>query len=1078
MYKSNERPTFGVLAGWEYAWTRTPLSYLDPIFQGVCAAAHDLECNVLVGCGMGSGNRGEPVHTAWPFSSPESDFVPIGPWNTDGLIIVNPLHSSERSRYVQDLIVAGHPVIFIAPGEPGPTIAVDNRSGIHEAMRHLIMHGHRNIAFIAGSPEDMAGDSGDRLRAYHEAIAQHGLSTEPRTVAWGHHLFDGGYAAMQQILASQADFTAVLASNDESAMGAMQALREVGRSIPGDVAVIGFDDRPESAVQHPSLSSVRVPLRRMGYHAVESLKRYVTGESKTIESTLVATHLVPRESCGCGQSDLSEAATDGLSVHRLEHKLRHNIVNHHWTLSRLGTLTARLLSALDEKQVFEILAQQLLVMDVQTAWVALFIPQDDDPVALITLQDVMDLAQDQHRIPSRTFPPTEMLATDSTYSLALFPLTGPHGQLGFIAFDTARLDLYGVLAQQLVTALNSVRLYHEAVEGRQLAEEATALKSRFLSTVSHELRTPLNLVVGLSEILLQEIDEGDVRLSEPYRRDVENIHTNAQHLGKLIGDVLDLASSDAGQLRLTKEWVDLSAALRLVAETGRQLAYDKGLEWRVTLPASGPWVWGDRTRLQQVALNLISNAVKFTDQGKVSLELQVGPDLATVAVHDTGLGIPPEEQELIFDEFRRSERSLARSYGGLGLGLAICQRLVTMHGGTLSVSSTGVEGAGSTFEFTLPIMTPPAIQSDREAIPDRTAEWVGILTNRMGSGQRLKEHLNARGLDVQMIFIDETPDWLAGLVVAPPGALVIDIGATPHQGWDVLKALKGHPRLQDLPVLFCSLSREGGAVLTFDYLTKPIELADLTRALDLQWLVPAAGHRSKTVLVVDDDDNTLEMHVRVVENHSPSHRVLRARNGLEALDLLKQEHIDLVLLDLMMPEFDGFGILEAMREREVTRQIPVIVLTGKVLTEADMTRLNQGVATVLSKGVFSLAETLAHIETTLQRGRKLSSEAQRLVRRAMAYIHTHYTEPISRADIARHVALSNDYLTFCFRKELGITPIAYLNRYRVNQAKNLLATTYNNITEIAMEVGFSDSGYFSRVFRREVGMSPDAYRRT
>jgi AraC-like DNA-binding protein len=169
-------------------------------------------------------------------------------------------------------------------------------------------------------------------------------------------------------------------------------------------------------------------------------------------------------------------------------------------------------------------------------------------------------------------------------------------------------------------------------------------------------------------------------------------------------------------------------------------------------------------------------------------------------------------------------------------------------------------------------------------------------------------------------------------------------------------------------------------------------------------------------------------------------------------------------------------VLEAMREREATRQIPVVVLTGQVLTEKEMARLNRGVATVLSKGLFSLEETLDHLDTALEGNRRLSGQAQRLVRQAMAYIHGHYAEPISRTDLARHVALSEDYLTACFRKELGVTPIAYLNRYRVHQAKQLLSDTSKSITEIALEVGFSDSGYFSRVFRREVGLSPEAYR--
>jgi YesN/AraC family two-component response regulator len=247
--------------------------------------------------------------------------------------------------------------------------------------------------------------------------------------------------------------------------------------------------------------------------------------------------------------------------------------------------------------------------------------------------------------------------------------------------------------------------------------------------------------------------------------------------------------------------------------------------------------------------------------------------------------------------------------------------------------------------------------------------------------------------------------------------------------------------------------------------------------LDQHWLVASVEAATRTFLVVDDDPNTLEMHARIVQNHAPGSRVLKARTGREALALLAQGAVDLVLLDLMMPEMDGFAVLEAMREREAMRDIPVIVVTGQVLTEAEMARLNQGVVRVLSKGGFDLDETLAQVDAALQRQHRLSSEAQRLVRKAMAYVQQNYQETLTRQDLARHVGMSDDYLTYCFRQELGMTPIAYLNRYRVMQAKGLLKETDRTITQIALDVGFSDSGYFSRVFRREAGMSPDAYRR-
>lgn len=1180
------RPTIGVLAGWQFYRTATNLSYLAPIFRGVTHAAKHLGCNLLLGCGMGpSANPTDPLRPVWPVLSADHDYAPIGPWNTDGLIIAVPLHSQARSEYAQGLIAAGHPVLFVGSGESGPTIAVNNMGGILEALRHLVDHGHRQIAFIAGTVEDMRGDSGERLHAYLAGCETYGLDRNPDLLAYGRHVYDGGYAAMQQVMASGASFTAVVASNDESALGAMQALKDAGRRIPHDVAVIGFDNRLEGSAQAPGLSSIHVPLFNIGYRAVDLLLQAIEGRAALPDLVQVDTHLVIRESCGCiggtqpgsaaqrtgsrlapeelagamtaailnqahslteeegrllcgrlanafaaslQQGDRSEfhaalaevleqtalgaddthiwqAAISLLSAEcaespaesgsdalarallsearlaisaAMQRQHQRYVMDERWTSSRLSLLTARLLTALDETQIYEILSSHLPAMDVHIAMLGRFEAEDENAVAWSTLRDVIHLDRAVVRCHSQDFPPVGLFSRDQPFILTVIPLVDQSGQIGYMVFDADHFDLHGAVVQQVGGALNTARLYREATEGRRLAEEANRMKSRFLSTISHELRTPLNLVIGLSGMVLHDSDESGSPLPEAVRKDMGRIHAYSQHLGGLIGDVIDLATSDAGQLRLNNEYVDLGQALRIVADSGSQLAADKGLAWEAVLPDSGPWVWGDQTRLRQIVLNLISNAIKFTAHGSVSLRIEDNGDQVTVMVRDTGLGVSLRDQEAIFDEFWQSERSVARGYGGLGLGLAISKRLVEIHGGSISLQSSGEEGAGSTFSFTLPTVQPPVPQVRHPERPTSEDQHVVILTSDPSTSERLREHLGRRGFKVHLVTITWEADWDARITETPPQAVILDVSTNSAVGWDALKTIKSSPSMAAIPVLFFSSSQLNGASLELDYLTKPIEISELTRALDQHWLMTDSRRPTRTILVVDDEPNTLEMNARIVQSHAASNRVLKARNGREALQILHREVVDLILLDLQMPEMDGFQVLEALRGMESTRTIPVIVVTGTVLTETDMSRLSQGVTAVLGKGLFSIEETVDHISAALEHKRKLSVESQRLVRLAMGYLHQHFAESISRGDVARHVGITEDHLTFCFRQELGTTPIMYLQRYRINQAKHLLKESQQTITEIASKVGFSDSGYFSRIFHRETGLSPEAYRRS
>jgi AraC-like DNA-binding protein len=436
-----------------------------------------------------------------------------------------------------------------------------------------------------------------------------------------------------------------------------------------------------------------------------------------------------------------------------------------------------------------------------------------------------------------------------------------------------------------------------------------------------------------------------------------------------------------------------------------------------------------------------------------------------VSVTDTGLGVPLEEQESIFDEFHQSERTASRGFGGMGLGLAISKHLVKLHGGSIGVHSSGVEGNGATLFFTLPLL--------KQSIPKISSLPyfdVLLLTDQISQAATLREYLAGQGYNAIVRAFNPQLDWLEQITSNPPAAVLLDQCLAERYGWGILESLRRNPILQNIPVLFYSLpeGEKSGAVFEFDYHTKPLPLDSLPVIL---------AHSPQTILLVDDDQNILDLHTRMIQMHQPECRIIHAHNGLDALEILSSLQPDLILLDLIMPELDGFGVLKALQSNEVNRKIPVVVMTNKVLTEQDMDRLNQGVATVLEKGIFTNEETLARITAALNHNNHSTSASQQMVRMAMAYIHTHYAEPLNRDVLATHLAVSENYLTNCFQKEIGVSPLAYANRYRIHQARDLLSETNLTVTEIAMSVGFSDLAHFSRVFRKETGFSPLAYRR-
>ncbi len=749
----------------------------------------------------------------------------------------------------------------------------------------------------------------------------------------------------------------------------------------------------------------------------------------------------------------------------------------------------RLMTTFDMDGIMDVLAQDLPQLGISSCYLSLY----EDPADPTSWARLL-LAYDEHgRIPiepggvrflSRRLIPAHLIRNERRLDLVSLPLHFHNEYLGFIILEMGPRDgnIYEALRMQISSAMKGAslasrneELYREAVEARKAAETADRMKSRFLSTVSHELRTPLSLIVGTIEMQLRDEANSEHPLPAPYRRDLDNIRASAHHLNHLIGDVLDLASSDAGQLHLDREPLCLNEVLTEVIVLGEAMAREKGLAWHADVPADLPFVWADRTRLQQVTLNLISNAIKFTHAGTITLWVEIGKQQLSVSVSDTGIGIPTVEQFAIFDDFYQTERTSNQGFGGKGLGLAISRRLIELHGGQIGVLSSGADGSGSTVYFTLPIMDRAG---DSASPSSDRSRLVLVLTEQSLENNPLVDHLASRGFAVELIDVGRSVRWREEIIASPPGAVVLDYEPAGERGWELMRDLREVLSTQDIPVVFYSLAGDldHGAVLDLDYLTKPVSSSDLARALLRQGLTEDEGDR-RMILVVDDDPGILDLHTRILEKLAPRCQIVTAGNGQEALLEMVNRRPDLVLLDLMMPIVDGFAVLQAMREQASTRDVPVIVLTAQNLTRGDMARLQKGVASILAKGLYSTIEMTDQIEAVLSRNKNLYSDTQRAMRLIMAYIHENYTEPITRTELAAYVGLSDRYLTQSFRHETGLTPIKYLNRYRIRQACVLLESGELTITEAALGVGFTDSSYFARVFRDEVGISPRAYQK-
>ncbi|MCX7991841.1 MAG: ATP-binding protein [Proteobacteria bacterium] len=592
-------------------------------------------------------------------------------------------------------------------------------------------------------------------------------------------------------------------------------------------------------------------------------------------------------------------------------------------------------------------------------------------------------------------PPKIKRLSDDTpiKSLTVAPIVVANVPLGVIVtvhkdkrfFSETFQNFLQGLANQLGLALKNAELYEELnklnidlenkVKERtielerksKLLEEANIhlkevdrLKSQFLATMSHELRTPLNSIIGYTQLILDGVDGS---ITEEQRQDLERIEKNGKHLLQLINDILDLSKIEAGKMELNIEKVSLRELIDNIIPMVRPLIAEKKISFNIKIEKNVT-VLADRQRLSQVLINLLTNSVKFTQEGFIEIGCTLKKDLinktwAEIYVKDTGIGISKENQALIFEAFRQVDDKSAKKPKGTGLGLSITKRLVEMHGGSIWVESE--LNQGTTMFFTMPVSEEEFQSFVKEvSLFKGTEKRIVIVEEREDILQVLYDFLSKEGYTV---FYSGFKDAIDEIKRKKPMAIVLDIIYSEENNWSILQKLKEDSETAKIPVIFISIEgdfQKGYSVGPIDYILKPIIKEDVIRELKKI----EENIKNKFVYIVDDDADSIKLLEKILLEKN--YKVKSFTNGKELIETLLIETPGVILLDLFMPEITGFEIIEILKKKELT-DIPIIVITGGELTEEEKNKLLTDVKKIFIKASLDKDELLKEIKRSIER---------------------------------------------------------------------------------------------------------------
>ncbi|RPH58153.1 MAG: response regulator, partial [Chloroflexi bacterium] len=618
---------------------------------------------------------------------------------------------------------------------------------------------------------------------------------------------------------------------------------------------------------------------------------------------------------------------------------------------------------------------------------------------------------------SLRFPPDP--AHPATRSRVILPLRLGSVTLGLLdlhsyeASQHTRHELVGLqlLAEQLGIAIRNAELYEQALQARTTAEKADQLKTRLLANVSHELRTPLNIILGYSQSALASPNPYDIELPSALQHDLGQIYSSGEHLLRLINDLLDLSRAEIDELSLVPETIAPRSFLEEVFHSIAGSAATASVTWLLRLPERLPMLQADPVRLRQILLNLLANAHKFTSTGHILLGAEVEPPHLHIWIEDTGIGIPASQQERIFEPFVTVER-LGRRSEGIGLGLAVTRRLVALHGGSLTLESRVGRGSGSTFHLYLPL---PSLGGQPALRPVTAQPVLLMISSRTGPIPSVEAFRLHRGWVTRQLQPGDNLEQV--LAEAQPMALAWDLAHAAPGDWLMIQQIRSRPQLCQLPfILFGQEQDEGHASSVTGVVTKPLKGRTLVEMIEA--LRPPTS--SGPVLIVDDDPQALVLYQSIVAQALPGYPVRVANNGAEALAMLGQEIPALMILDLIMPEVDGFAVLAQLRANPRTCQVPVLVISGHILSAEDIKRLDHAQVVFQSKDILSANETAAGLQRLLLDDDRLPQPTSLLVKRAVSYLQQNYAQHLTRQQMAKAVGVSEDYLGRIFQQELGL----------------------------------------------------------